>query len=144
MMCEKLQRIKCLLIGRHIYTEISIRVMPTNRNCSETQDAPKFMHKLPNYSYISLCLPASTKLSINETEHALRLLVSRIRSSGTCFVYFDIGSNVLKKSEFCGGRRQVFRSKWQQLAAVQNHAFSQVKECILHNFLELTWEESFF
>jgi len=42
-----------------------------------------------------------TKLIINDTQHALRQLAFRLGSSGTCFIYFDIGSNVLKKSGPC-------------------------------------------
>jgi len=111
MICEKLQRMMYLLIGRHIYRNPR-QDHATNRNCSETEDAPKFLHKFPNYCYISLFLPASTKLIINETEHALLLLAFRIRSSGTHFVYFDNGSNVLTESGPCivGAEQRYFRA----------------------------------
>ena len=100
MMYETLQRIKDLLIGRNIYINQQ-QGHAKNRNYSVTRVSPKVLHKLPNYSYIRLFLPASTKLIINETQHALRLLTFRLRYSKTCFVYFGICNNVLKKSGPC-------------------------------------------
>ena len=66
MMYETFQKMKDILIGRDIY--INLRQDHAKvRNCSEKQVDPKVLHKLPNYSYNSLFLPASTKLIINET-----------------------------------------------------------------------------
>ena len=74
MMYETLQRMKELLIDIYTYIYICIYIYIYLRqdhakihNFSENQIAPKALHKLPNYIYIPLFLPASTKLIINET-----------------------------------------------------------------------------
>jgi hypothetical protein len=51
MMYKTLQRMKDLLIGLEMFINLRQHHAKT-RNCSETQVAPKVLHKLTNYSDI--------------------------------------------------------------------------------------------
>ena len=89
-------------------------------------------------NYISSCIH---KINYKWDIACFTAVGIKIRSSRTCLVYFDTGSNVLKKSwpRNIGAGQRYFWAGGNNfhlnfVAALQNHAVPQVEECILNRF----------
>ena len=140
MMYETIQRKKDILIGREIYTNLrqdhAKKIVIVQKPKLLPRSCASFPSTVTNF--ISYCIH-----NINHKWDIACLTafgnLTRIFRE-TCFVFFDLGSNVSKKS----GPRNVGvgqRFFWASgssfhlnfVGAVQNHAVPQVEENILHS-----------
>ena len=128
---------------RHINRSRNIHIYPPG-SCKKavTIQKPKLLARscasFPNI-VTNFFLSASSKLFINDTYHALRLLAFTLESSGIWFICLDIGSNILQKSglRIFGAEQRFFWASGSSfhlkfVGAVQNHAVPQLQENILH------------